>query len=301
MKLREWVAWWCSKFLYAGGLRPTNMSATVGGGRFALLTSAVGNLPNAADSATPSLLDSFTIHERPYLGGETSPIYVSCTDHPASLNTDSKSSANCAASPSPSLVRFTTEPWNGSSAATIFLWSVALIRRCSRRCCSSKRASSAFAALVCCSAAFVSKPATWLRMRRLLASRVFVRSSASLAFCVASPIRALASAWTASCTLFPELQTKYVPMTVNVNNTTYPPKIQLWWTWAACIFSRPDELFVSIALVVLGLTVVACAGIAIIASNRRTAAIIREYRTPPCPAKLGHYRRFCPSTTLRAE
>ena len=283
MRLRDWVGWWCCKFLYAGGLRPTNMTATIGGGRFALLTSAVGNLPNAADSATPSLLDSFTIHERPYLGGETSPIYVSCTDHPASLNTDSKSSANCAASPSPSLVRFTTEPWNGRSAATIFLWSDALIRRCSRRCWSSRRASSAFAALACCSAAFVSKVATWPRMMRLLASRAFERSSASLAFCVASPIRASASPWIASCTLLPESHVSQVKYAISnalmMRSTMYAANTLPLRFVAASIAASPTGV-VAAAIAIFGMVSVILGALAIRANNRRMQAIREKYCTP---------------------
>jgi len=66
-----------------------------------------------------------------------------------------------------SRVRCTIEPRNGCKEATNLSWSDWLIRRCAKRCWSSKRALSAFAALVCCFAisdlafaASVSSPAT---------------------------------------------------------------------------------------------------------------------------------------------
>lgn len=58
-------------------------------------------------------------------------------------------------------------------------------------------------------------------------------------------------------------------------NTTDAP-IKLWLDCAAFIRPSVDELFVDIALAVLGVTVVFVAGLAIIISNKRTAAIVLE-------------------------
>ena len=91
-----------------------------------------------------------------------------------------------------------------------------------------------------------------------------------------SSIRAFAATWMAFCALFPDHQTRNVPNTVIASRSTYAANIQLCHVWAARIAS-PDEVAVDVALALLGVTVIVVGVLAIITSNKRTAAIIKEY------------------------
>ena len=136
--------------LHAGGLSPTNITATSGFGSVTDLTSAVGIPRIVTARACPAGVDSSTRQSSPYLGGENIPMTLSLTSQPALPKMASKSSANCAASASPSLVSCTFDPRKGRKEAAILSWAALLIRRCASLCCSSRRDCSASAALASC-------------------------------------------------------------------------------------------------------------------------------------------------------
>lgn len=95
---------------------------------------------------------------------------------------------------------------------------------------------------ICCAAlalaASFSRPATLPERIRFCCSKFRERVFAWSDNAVAAAIRASASRWIASCTLFPELQTKYVASTVSTSRTTYAAKTLLCSLCAA--WTPPD-------------------------------------------------------------
>jgi len=84
------------------------------------------------------------------------PTLVTFTLHSASEKTAIMSSANCAASESPNLVKCTIDPRYIRREVTYLSWSALLIQRCAKRCWSSTKDRSAMAAFSRCLASSVS-------------------------------------------------------------------------------------------------------------------------------------------------
>ena len=178
------------------------------------------------------------------------PANESCTDHSASWRTASKSSANCAASSSPSLSNCTAEPRNGRKEATSLSWSDWLIRRCAKRSFSSSRARSAIAVFSCCfarsistfcCAAFASDAAFCSPAKSLFALAAFISS-------VATWPRKVKLAWSKSamCSAFRKSSAPvsssfrllaFIAMTVQANATSKVAAIPQF----ASVISEPSR------------------------------------------------------------
>lgn len=193
------------------------------------------------------------------------------TIHPASCRTEIMSSANWAASSSPSLVKLTAEPADGFNRETNLLCWLGLILRWARRPWSPNKANSAFAARSCCLAT-----SSWRVATSLVASaaRLFASAASSLA----SSMRASASSRTASWTLFPEFHTSQVnratTSAVRTRTTIYAANSFPCCLVAASIADSPGCIF-AIAILAIGGTFLAV--LAIKSNNRRMKNIRRRY------------------------